>query len=336
MKQLQQYILEVLGVEIQLEVIHKKELGMLPLFIHETYRLYNAKLFNQAIVLAEKMDNAEFSILQTEKHFKLIGEAFSKKVILFAQEMSSLNRKRLVEKGINFVVPGKQLYFPCFLIDLKEEFTIVKNTSKKESLLPSAQFIVLFRILQRNSNIKIEELSFKELAKKLYYTPMAVTYAAENLKYHDICTIVGEKEKYIRFNLEISEMWHDIEKRKLLVNPVLKKIFVDEKPKGIYMLHSNTSALPEYSDMNPSRQEYFAIDKTVFYGLVKNNVLINANENEGKYCIEAWKYNPLTLASLMKNEMSVVDPLSLYLSLKSKHDERIESALEQIIQKFIW
>jgi hypothetical protein len=31
-----------------------------------------------------------------------------------------------------------------------------------------------------------------------------------------------------------------------------------------------------------------------------------------------------------------VDPLSLYLSLKDNPDERIEMALEQIINKYIW
>jgi len=34
--------------------------------------------------------------------------------------------------------------------------------------------------------------------------------------------------------------------------------------------------------------------------------------------------------------LPVVDPLSLYLSLKEGRDERVEMALEQIIKKFIW
>ena len=67
----------------------------------------------------------------------------------------------------------------------------------------------------------------------------------------------------------------------------------------------------------------------------KNNGLINANNREGKYAIEVWKYNPKTLVEDVFNENSVVDPLSLYLSLKDNQDERIEMALEQIIEKYI-
>jgi hypothetical protein len=119
------------------------------------------------------------------------------------------------------------------------------------------------------------------------------------------------------------------------VNPVLKTVFVDEKPKDIFLLQSNASAMPEYTDLNPSRQEYFAMEKTVFYGLQKSNVLANPNEHEGRYALEIWKYNPLTLVGEFPNNLPVVDPLSLYLSVKDSRDERVEMALEQIIEKFI-
>lgn len=336
MKQLQQYIMEVLGIEIQQEVIDKKGIEMLPLFLREIYRLYNASLFNQAFILVEKTDNEAFSVHQTEKHFNLIKGAYNRKIVLLTSEMSSLNRKRLVEKGINFIVPGKQLYLPDFLIDLREDFKKGKIKPQKLKLLPSAQFILLYRILHRNEKPGIEDLSFKELASKLKYTPMAITFAAENLMQLEICNIVGEKEKYLRFNVENREMWHDLDQRKLLLNPVIKKIYVDEIPENIHLLHCNMSALPEYSDMNPSRQEYFSIEKNMFYSLLKSNALINTNKHEGKYCLEIWKYNSLKLVEKLFNDSNVVDPLSLYLSLKDNKDERIEMSLEQIIQKFIW
>lgn len=335
MEQLKQYILEVLGVDIQNKAVNKSELGSLPLFVSETYRLFNASIFNQDFVLVDRIDDSEFSIQQTEKHLALIGDALNKKTVLLTRSLNSWTRKRLVEKRINFVYPGKQMFLPDFLIDFREDFLLKKNSIKMKSLLPSAQFIALFRVLSREAG-SIENFSFKELAKRFEYTPMAVSNAAENLKYFEICSIVGEKEKYLRFNHPVAEMWMELQSRGLLVNPVLKKICVDQKPNEVLMLRSNTSALPEYSDMNPSRQEFYAVDKTVFYGLIKSKRLENRYENEGRYCIEAWKYNPLTLAKAMGINSDVVDPLSLYLSLKPTHDERIEAALEQIIEKYIW
>ncbi len=68
----------------------------------------------------------------------------------------------------------------------------------------------------------------------------------------------------------------------------------------------------------------------------KNNTLVKANKYEGQYCLEIWKYNPQTLLGELSNHKDVVDPLSLYLSLKESQDERIEMALEQIKKQFIW
>ena len=231
---------------------------------------------------------------------------------------------------------GKQLFLPELLTDLKESYTNPRAKQKREKLLPSAQFLLIYHIIHRNEKWKLEEHSFKEIAQQLDYTPMAITNAIDNLKYHDIVDVQGEKEKYIRFRLERGELWRTIEQQNLLVNPVLKTVFVDEMPKDVFMLQTNASAMPEYSNLNPGRQQYYAIEKTVFYGLQKSNVLINPNDYEGHYALEVWKYNPLTLVDELPNDKPVVDPLSLYLSLKDSKDERIEMALEQIIEKYIW
>lgn len=336
MKELERYIYETLGLDIHPEPVTRQKLGNLPMFIVETYRIYDTILFNRELVLAEPQNMEAFSIMQAEKHIDLLKNIFQRNMVLVIPELSAINRKRLIEKGINFIVPGKHLYLPDLLIDLRENFTHPKASGKKEKLLPSAQLLVIYYILHRDGKWEIEQHSFKEIAEKLGYTAMAITKAIENLKYHEIIDVTGEKEKFIRFRLSRAEIWHDLEKRNLLVNPVLKRVYVDEKPADLAMLRSNESALPEFSDMNPSRQEFYAIEKIVFYGLQKNKVLVNFNENEGQYCLEVWKYNPLTLIGEMPDNRMVVDPLSLYLSLKDSYDERIQMALDQIIEKFIW
>ena len=54
---------------------------------------------------------------------------------------------------------------------------------------------------------------------------------------------------------------------------------------------------------------------------------------EGAACeLEIWNYDPCRLFA--KNTM--VDPFSLYLSLITDADERIESALEEMMEKIEW
>jgi len=336
MKKLIQYIFETLGAEILVNPLLRSKIGKLPLFLSETYNLSEAKILDHTFIIVERRNPDELSILQTEKHFKIIKDTFDTKVVLLANNLASYNRKRLIEKGINFIVPGKQLFLPDLLIDLRETLSPRRETGKKQTLLPSAQLLVLYRILNKENILRIENIPFKQLAEIFHYTPMVITNAADNLRLHEICTTEGSKERSIRFNLDIPEMWNDLVKRNLLINPVLKRVFVDEKPENLFLLHSNTSALPEYSDMNPSRQEFFAIDRKAFYDLQKNNRLSNANKSEGNYCLEVWKYDPLNLIGGILNEKIAVDPLSLFLCLKNDHDERIQDALEQIIKKYIW
>jgi len=332
--QVNPYIHEILGVEMHLQPIPKNDMGAIPMFIGSTYRLDYAVLFNQQLVLAEPLHKEDFSIAQLEKHFNLLKDAFiQSRIVLVIQELSSLNRKRLIEKRINFILPSKQLFLPDMMMDLRENGIPRKVNRETAKLLPSTQFLLIHHILHKNLNI--ENYSFKELSEKLGYTAMGITKAIDNLKQLEVIEVVGEKEKYIRFKLDKVELWKDLEHRESWVTPVLKKIYVDEKPL-MFMLRSNTSALHEYTDINPSGQEFYAVEKSIFYALQKNNALVNANEYEGRYCLEVWKYNPVTLVGEMSNDSPVVDPLSLYLSLKDIHDERIGMAFEQIIEKFIW
>jgi len=332
-QKLLKYIDDILGYGIDLAPVPKNEQGKLPMYISEIYNLYQATLFNIDFILIEYSDADGFSIFQLEKHFDLLKNSLNKQVVLLADNLSSLYRKRLIEKGINFITPGKQMFLPDFLVDLREGNQNRGRKSKPEKLLPSSQLILLYHILHKEEKGNLEEESFTQLALKFGYTKMAITKAVDNLLYNGLCTVEGTKEKYIRFIGGRNDLWHSA--LPFLVNPVFKKVYVDEKPQGILLLRANESALPEYSDMNPSRQSYYAIERSKFYDLQKKGRLKNPNASEGMYCLELWKYNPAILAQGI-TENDNVDPLSLYLSLQDNRDERVEMALETIIKKYLW
>ena len=102
MKQAIQYINETLSTNAVAIPIQKEGLGKLPMFVNEAYKLYNTVLLNRELLLVELRNNEELSILQTEKHLQLIKTAFEKKVVLVIENLATYNRKRLIEKGINF------------------------------------------------------------------------------------------------------------------------------------------------------------------------------------------------------------------------------------------
>lgn len=334
MKDLTTYIKSVLGIEIDIKPLDKLMVNKLPMYLKEGYKWQEAFLMDRTCLLAELKEENAFGMAQIEKHIEQTKNTFDLPVIVIFNKLEAYNRKRLIERRVAFIIPNKQLYVPEFFIDLKD----YNNAAPKETdkFTPIAQQLFLLHILDKHQSLLLEQKTFKELAVLLKTNAMAITRAVENLKQHEIIVVTEGKEKYIQFKLERHELWNNAMQRNLLVTPIIKQVYVDELPLANNLLLSNASALPEYTDMNDVRQQYYAIEKNVFYALQKKKELINANKHEGEYCLEVWKYNPTLLSELEQPDAPVVDPLSLYLSLKDSHNERIEMALEQIIEKYTW
>jgi hypothetical protein len=149
------YVEGILGLDIGIERIQKQELSNLPMYISNIYRLYRAHLFNTDFLLIEHVAPEGFSIFQLNKHIDLLIESTNKPVVLLMENISALYRKRLIEKGINFIVPGKQLFLPDFLVDIREVNENRRLKRKTKKLLPSAQLILLYHILKSNQHRQI-------------------------------------------------------------------------------------------------------------------------------------------------------------------------------------
>ena len=329
MNELQKYIRETLGIDLELGTIDDAELDQLPFYIAEGFNLYRLKLLGHNLILAENNEIPE--VQQIEKQFEILAKILNSPCVLYTLNLPAAVRRMLIKRGINFIVPGKQLYLPALFTDLRETFQ--KPIPNKKTLLPSAQVILLYSLLHK-SEVEIEQMSFKEIAEHLNYSQMGITKAVNNLVQLNLLKVEGTKEKYLRFNGTGKNIWDRASS--YFVNPVIRQEYVDYLPENIILLNSNTSALPRYSAMNESRQQFFALDKGQFFGLKKSGLLNNLNKYEGKYCLEIWKYDPKTLTENGHLFEMNVDPLSLYLSLRDYKDERIEMALDKIIDQYIW
>lgn len=329
MEELKKYFQQILGVQLEIQELESEQLNKLPFVFKSNFKFYSTTFRNHQLILLELNKEDTFNANQLRKQVVEIQKKLEKRIIIVTDTITAINRKRLIENRISFIIPGKQMFMSELLIDLKD-FEKDKTFKKSVLLLPSAQLILLYQILHKEDNLS--QYTFKELAEKFQYTQMGITKAIENLKRLAIVKVEGTKEKNIIFEKDIEKLWKDSEG--LCINPVMKTVYVDDKPQGLFK--SNTTALEEYTDMNPSSIEYFAIEKKQFYELEKNNQLVNLNSENGNYALEVWKYNPelLTKGITKKNN---VDPLSLYLSIKDGFiDERTDMALDQIIEKYVW
>jgi uncharacterized protein (DUF342 family) len=63
----------------------------------------------------------------------------------------------------------------------------------------------------------------------------------------------------------------------------------------------------------------------------QKRIKIVENEYEAQAQLEIWYYNPKTLSN-----QNVVDDLSLFLSLREDADERVQIAVNELLEKFKW
>ena len=325
------YVKEILGFDIVIRQLNSNIARKLPLYLKDEYLWYYVFLNNNPCLFALTEIHKGISLL--DKQFQKVKEITGLPVVAVFDFLEPYNRKRLIEKKIAFIVAEKQLYIPDFAFDMREYST--KSQQRKETLNPIAQQILLLFLLDRNNRLEIESLPLKRLAKLFNTNRMAITRAVRSLKNQNLVEIIGDKEKTIRFMDAKVGLWKKAREQGILINPVMKKVFIDELPNNVSPIYTYDNALTEYTDINPARQIYYAIDKSVYQALVKTNVLVNENKYEGNICIEVWKYNPITINKLLNENSNVVDPLSLILCYDNTTDERVEMAMEQIEIEFI-
>ena len=137
---------------------------------------------------------------------------------------------------------------------------------------------------------------------------------------------------YWHFKTKKQKLWEEAEP--LMLSPIKKVNYYNGYlHNNLYtgVCYSNITALSHYTEVNPDAVEYHAVRNGYAEQQLLGVNFIKSNHLEGNICIEEWKYDP---ALLKKN--GNVDPLSLYLCFRENKNERIEIALEQLIEKVEW
>ena len=335
MKQAIHYIHNELGIDVHIVENNNEIRKHLPLFITSYYEMSLALINDVKIILLSLKKSAEQPTTgQIKKHVNTIKELLKMPVLLIFNRLEAYKRNRLIQYRVNFVVPFKQLYLPdLFVIVSEKESVESKQTGK---LSPLGQAMVIFWLLNDDQGNQIEFTPYNNIAKLFETNAMAITRAIESLESLELCSIKPGRPKSFSFLFDKRNLWEKLKRDGLWIDPVQKRIFLDILPEDIHLTKANRSALAEYTDMNPTHQSCFAIDKSTYQRLKKSKEWPEEFQDEGEICVEIWKYNPLLLSNQLRKFHDFVDPLSIYFCFANSKDERTEAALEQIEAKYLW
>ena len=317
-----QYLKNVLGLSAEEAAWPDQQ--RLPLYLRGD-RAYSVLSVNGVKFLLIRMSQAKFNLSAFLKQSKKLREYWPGGVVLCFDALTSYQRKALIEKGISFIVPESQLYLPCMGMVLQERAAVPpKSVSKFSS---AAQHLFLFLLYQKSA----DAMSKAELGRRLKLPAMNITRAVQELQALGI--VRSEKAGRCDYVSPLYAGKALYQKAApYLISPVQKRVFVGFAYEFLKLPLSGESALADRTMLSPSSVTCRAIGRREFKELERVVIVDPAWCSDEEYLeLEVWKYPPQSLAC-----DGVVDVVSLAASLSHNKDERVELAVEEMLEAYKW
>lgn len=312
-KNAMKYIEATLGV--QMKKSDAVLSNALPYFVTDGYQIDSYLLDGMNACFVTPLERVGVPVLK--KHLAAIERSLKMPAVLVCKGMTSRQRKLLIESRIPFVADGLQLYLPFLGVMLQERFS--QYVVSSDVLGGMAQAVVLYCILHHLMDFRIGDV-----AKALDCSAMSVSRAVKELEGKGLLTAENYgKAKSVSFVAEGMALF-DLA-RPFLSSPVRKRIYIG-KGLAAGLPRAGETALSDFSMIAPPTPMTFACNRlTPFKGQFTTELM----DVDEQVCLEVWTYNPAVCAS-----DGCVDRLSLMLSMEKDADERIESAVEQMMDAF--
>lgn len=298
------------------------EVKKLPLYL-KSGRSYSILQIESMDCLCIRIMSDDFNISSYLKQLDRLSGYWNGNIVLVFQELSSYQRKMLIRNKISFIVPGSQAYIP-FLGMLFKERTPSRQTVATDKLSVTGQQLLLF--VMKN---KIEKLRQADIPRFIPSSPMTISRAVHELIHFDLMyQKINGRERILLVNSSMSDLYQKC--KVYLKNPVSRTVFVREADVPKELPLAGESALAEYSMLNPPRVNCYAMWKKEFNKSKPETVDPNWT-NDPYAALELWDYDPLPLS-----RDGYISELPLLLTLENETDERVEEALETMMENYKW
>lgn len=309
----------IAGKQYQLEIINDSELRKVWVEARTAFRFYSTNFKGMKLVLLESKSSVRFTPRKLKLMAVRLNDIMGKPVVFLFESLSYVERNRLIEQDVYFIVSGKYAYLPSLLLSVRETEPV-----KVGKLTAVAQWLLMAYL----QGLEINHKTAKELEKIAPYQYVTLTRAFRLLEGLCLCHIETDvaRFRHISFNTDKRAVFEQA--KEYLIPPTKQRLYCDEVFSPQQYKISGINALSHYSSLNPENMTTLALT-TEQWKNRKENDFINVNPIEGDYCVEIWHYPPVP------TDKQYVDKLSLALSMSDDHDPRVEKEVELMIEK-IW
>ena len=302
----------ILGLDIENKML--KQGPDLPLFIHANYDIEVVRMAGVDCVIMVPID--DMGTADTiKKHMAIIKEAYDLPVAIRPVQLSTFRRESFIQNRIPFLTE-KQVYLP-FLGTYLEKRT--ENPGELTPFTLATQTALIRWLLHPTERIRVTELM-----KDMGYTPMTMSRVAKQLG----TTECFEIEKEGAANVLVAK--HSARETYAMLaqymsTPVKWTGYVD-LPIEAETTIAGIEAVAERTMLSPDGIHTYAVT-----GFDKKQLHDECIDPSKQAIVEVWKYDP----GFALCEDGFADPVSVALSLRNNKDERVQAAVEDMLND-VW
>ena len=320
MKALRKYLYTIFGSAADVEEYTLS--SHLPVYLTEKYLLFKLRIQTHSYLLAMPKDKLPLQISSLKKQLYQLEKHTALKTVLLTEQLRLSQRNMLIQAGIAFIVPEKQLYIPQNIILLTEEDSVDREYG--EHFAVATQVVFNHLLLQH-----IEKTNAHQLAETLAYSVPAINRALKELNDRKLLVTEGNRtrKQYIITN---RKMFWDLGK-KFLFDPVKTRKYVKLYFDHHDFLMSNDLALSRLSMLNDNGISYYALSATDLKKIDDDQFLDPYDSFDQRYSvIEVFRYDPKLLST-----GRYIDVFSLYAQFKNHPDMRVQMEIERLVDEVL-
>lgn len=328
-QEIQDYFESIFGIKPEIRRWAKTK--GLPFYLLDEYAFDVVTLFDrQCLVLLahEPFEN----VAKVRKHIDVLATMLDKPILYATGALKSYERKRLIESGVQFVVPGNQFFAPQLGMDLREFYR--SRQTDKDAMSPATQALLIAAIIRGWD----EDYFFRgvDLDDGGQYSKMTMSRAMKEFQSFGLIEPASnEKSPRWRFVSGPKFIW----KKALPVmrNPVKRVVYSDRHPQ--VQRTAGLSALSKVSMLGEPSTPVIAFTKEGWDAEIQRSGCREVGQfNDPVFEVEIWSYSPdhILGRTCVPVSRESVDPLSLYISLRDDLDDRVQISLDEMMEKIEW
>jgi len=337
--QLEQYLKELFGEAVKVEPKANNE--KIPLYLRNGYSLSVAEIHGLKVLFAKPAERETPATLRM--HSEKLGEAFSLPCVAYLEEIDPQEKRYLLQNGTPFIVPGYLFFAPNIGVSLNEKIKEIVKT-RVEKFTPLTQAVYLYMLHNRSmlTDSRKKQISYTLIGRETGLNQMTVKRAIDAFSAIGIARLTDDGVVFLCGRAEFID-----KALSYLESPIKEKFYCTKKDfqEHINRDGENMTAADIFALQNAPCPYYISDGRRLAgeeraYALSKNNDKVAIpKEIKMKYAyasddveIQIWHYKPNIFEEAWGTVGSWPEPLSLYLSLRNTTDERVQGALEELLE----